>query len=161
MALFLVPDRCAEAIVGLRLESRPPPPESVTRQLARKALLDEKEVVRAAIDESCLDDGSHGLVLTNGRFFRYSGRAIRAEVRFGDVVRARVRRVWSPAAALGRGEIGGGGQVVLLRFRFELADGHRREIALSAFAASAYPLVDGLLHELGAKLVVGRTLPGI
>lgn len=163
MALFLVPDRNAQAIVGVRPPLSPGmPPESVWRHLAAKRMLGLREHLRAALDESWLDDGAHGLALTNGRLFRYSGKQIRTEVCFGEVDRAAVRRLWHPGVAgARRGESLGRGPVVLLRLTFDLMSGETRQLRVSAFAADVYPLVEGLIRELGAKLEVRRTMPGV
>src|SRR5438034_10223687 len=95
MALFLVPERNAEAIVGARPpEFRGSPPDSVAQHLAAKRLLGPREHLRVALDESLFDDGSNGLALTNARLFRYSGKTIRTEAKLGAVERATVRRLW-------------------------------------------------------------------
>ena len=115
----------------------------------------------AAIDESWLDDGARGTVLTDRRILRFRRERATVVVALGEVARVRVRRMWYPVPPLlGRGDAYGKGPVVILRLRLELRSGARARLRLQDFAGELRPFVEALLARF-PDLEVARTLPGI
>ena len=159
---FRKPERTAEGIVGGRPHDVPPPPDQVLRHLMKLDALGKGETVLAALDDSWTGNGTSGVVVTDRRILSFRKSGVRLDLALAEVKTLSVRKMWYPGAGfLGRGEFIGEGPVIVLRLSIRMADGTTERLRLRTYANEHYPFVKALLDQLGERVVVRRTFPGL